>query len=153
MSPVDLLIRPFDARDQEAARRLILEGLGEHFGSIDEARNPDLIDIAASYLAPGHVFVVAQIGARLVGTGALVAAGEGVGRIVRVTVSREHRRQGIGSALVEHLVQTARHCGMTHMQVETLKDWTDAIGLYHSCGFREYEQGDVDTRMALDLCR
>jgi hypothetical protein len=29
----------------------ILNGLAEHFGSIDESRNPDLDDIEKSYLA------------------------------------------------------------------------------------------------------
>ncbi len=34
-----LTIRPFAPGDQEAARRLILEGLVEHFGFVDEALN------------------------------------------------------------------------------------------------------------------
>lgn len=151
MSPVDLLIRPFEARDQGAVRRLVLEGLGEHFGSIDASRNPDLNDIEASYLAPGHVFVIAQIGARLVGTGALIAAGAGIGRMVRISVSREHRRKGIGRALVEHLVETARHRGMTRVLVETLKEWDDAIGLYRSCGFLEYDCDSIDVHLVLEL--
>ena len=44
-------IRPFRASDQAAARSLIEEGLGEHFGCIDRNANPDLVDIAASYWA------------------------------------------------------------------------------------------------------
>jgi ribosomal protein S18 acetylase RimI-like enzyme len=151
MLPVDLLIRPFEARDQEAARRLVLEGLGEHFGWIDESRNPDLDDIAASYVASGHVFIVAGIGARLVGTGALISEDKDTGRILRVGVAREHRRQGIGKALVEHLVETARHRGMTRIIVETMKEWDDAISLYRRCGFREYDRDSIDVHMVLEL--
>jgi hypothetical protein len=66
-----LLIRPFAPADQAAARALILEGLGEHFGQIDPALNPDLAEIAAFYLARGHLFLVAEADGMLVGTGAL----------------------------------------------------------------------------------
>lgn len=41
-------VRPFETRDQVAARKLILSGLGEHFGFIDERLNPDLDDIEFS---------------------------------------------------------------------------------------------------------
>src|SRR5690349_8639040 len=76
-------IRPFQARDQQAARQLILDGLGGHFGFIDESRNPDLDDIMAHYVEPGNSFVVAQIDGSLVGTGALIAEGQYTGRLVR----------------------------------------------------------------------
>jgi hypothetical protein len=46
------LVRPFRPADQVAARALIEEGLGEHFGFIDRDANPDLDDIAASYAKP-----------------------------------------------------------------------------------------------------
>lgn len=67
-----LSIRPFQATDQEAARQVVLDGLGGHFGYIDESLNPDIDDIMASYIVPGHVFVVAEVGGNLMGTGALV---------------------------------------------------------------------------------
>lgn len=59
--------RPFEPRDQDAVRRPILTGLGEHFGWIDETRNPDLDDITAHYTELGHIFVVAEINGELVG--------------------------------------------------------------------------------------
>ena len=68
-----MLIRSFEPRDQTAARQLILAGLGEHFGWIDETCNPDLDDVTANYVEPGHVFLVAEIGGELVGTGGLIA--------------------------------------------------------------------------------
>src|SRR5579883_3043906 len=53
----DTVIRPFVPPDQQAARVLILRGLGEHFGWIDETCNPDLDDIAATYTGAGHLFL------------------------------------------------------------------------------------------------
>jgi ribosomal protein S18 acetylase RimI-like enzyme len=144
-------IRPFEAGDQEAARGLILAGLGEHFGWIDEARNPDPDDIAAHYVAPDHAFVVAQLGGELVGTGALVPEGEGTGRLVRMSVSSEHRRWGIGRALVDHLAAEARRRGYGRLLVETNNDWYDAIGLYERCGFVEYDRDAESVYLALPL--
>ena len=151
MSSSEWLIRPFEPGDQKAARELILDGLDGHFGWIAESRNPDIDDIAASYLASGHVFIVARIGACLVGTGALISEGRETGRIVRVSVAREQRRRGMGRALVEHLVETARHRGMTRIVVGTMKEWDDAIGLYRRCGFREYDRDEADVHLALKL--
>lgn len=146
-----IYLRPFEVRDQQAARALILDGLGEHFGFIDESRNPDLDDIKAHYVAPGNVFVVAQIEDRLAGTGALITEDEYTGRLVRMSVRRETRRQGIGRLLVGHLLALARERGFTRVLVETNNDWEDAIGLYRRCGFVEYDRDDVSVYLALDL--
>ena len=148
------LIRPFTPGDQSAARRLVLEGLGERWGWIDETRNPDLDDIAAHYVAPGHSFVVVERGGELIGTGALVAVGAGgevAGRIVRMSVAREHRGRGLGRALVEHLLDEARRRGYRRVLVETTREWHDAIRLYQRCGFVEYARDDEDVHLALSL--
>ncbi|MGZ3678497.1 MAG: GNAT family N-acetyltransferase, partial [Ktedonobacterales bacterium] len=100
MSSGSLSIRPFAWGDQAMVRKLILRGLGEHFGFIDEARNPDLDDISLHYLAVGNCFIVAERGDEIVGTGALVARDGNTGQIVRVSVSSACRREGIGAALV-----------------------------------------------------
>ena len=146
-----LLIRSFEPRDQSAARQLILVGLGEHFGWIDETCNPDLGDITANYIESGHVFVVAEIGGELVGTGALTTEDENRGRIVRMSVKRMHRRKGIGRALVTHLLNVARQKGFAQARVSTEHDWEEAIGLYEHCGFRECNRDDVDIHFSLAL--
>lgn len=139
-------IRPFMLQDQPIARQLILDGLGGHFGFIDETMNPDLDDIWQQYIANGDLFVVVESDGVLVGTGALVKeGGDGInGRLVRMSVHASHQRQGIGRRLVRHLCQKARECGYTQLFVETNNDWFDAIGLYESCGFREYAR-DIES--------
>lgn len=133
-----LRLRPFTFYDQAAARALILAGLGEHFGFIDESLNPDLDDIWQSYVQPGHLFLVAELDDCLVGTGALIQETPDTGRIVRLSVSQAQRRAGIGRALLEHLLQAGRERGYRQIVVETNHDWHDAIGLYRRCGFVEY---------------
>lgn len=102
-------IRAFTAADQTVARSLILEGLGERFGSIDESLTPDLNDIMATYLAAGHTFLVAEDVGALVGTAALLFEPDGATcQLVRVSVRPEARRQGTARALVETLLALAR---------------------------------------------
>lgn len=147
----DLVIRPFAAADQAAARRLILAGLGEHFGTIDESLNPDLTDIAATYLAPGHPFVLACVAGELVGTGALRLLGAQTGELVRISVSPRHRRQGIAQVVVAHLMAQARQRGLARLLVETNHDWVAAINLYRRFGFTKYERDAISVYMRLDL--
>lgn len=147
----ELTIRRFVAGDQAAVRRLILEGLGEHFGSIDETLNPDLNDIEATYGAAGDLFVVAFLGDALVGTGALIREAPGVGRLVRMSVRSSARRRGVGRALVAHLIAAARERNDRRLVLETNTDWVDAIGLYTACGFTEYARDPAEVHLALDL--
>ena len=147
----EVTIRPFTAGDQDAARRLVLAGLGEHLGVIDETRNPDLDDIAAHYIRPGHLFVLAERDGRVVGTGALVEEGPGIGRLVRMSVDRAERGRGIGRALVRYLIEAARARGHRRLLVETNDDWHDAIGLYRACGFVEEARRDGEVHFSLAL--
>ena len=141
-------IRPFAPADQIAARALILEGLREHWGWLDPSLNPDLDDITASYLTPGHVFLVAESGRALAGTGALIVDGD-MGQIVRVAVHPQWRRRGIGHALVAALLEAARARGLARVWMETNDDWLDAIGLYRRCGFQEFDRREGCVFMAL----
>jgi GNAT superfamily N-acetyltransferase len=134
----ELSIRSFEAGDQEQARWLILQGLGEHFGYIDETLNPDLEDIPHNYILAGHVFVVACMGRELVGTGALISHGEGISEMVRISTRKDYRRQGIGQAIVTYLVNVARLRGDRRIIVKTNASWHDAIHLYKRLDFVEY---------------
>ena len=66
----DVPIIAFDRSYQDSAATLINEGLGEHFGFIDETMNPDLLNIKSSY-SDGE-FLLAVEGDQLAATGALL---------------------------------------------------------------------------------
>jgi GNAT superfamily N-acetyltransferase len=138
-----MTVRSFTPADQSAARALILAGLGERFGAVDETRNPDLNDIAAHYLALGHVFLVAEVAGALVGTAALLYEPDGATcQLMRVSVRRDQRRAGIARALVTALLAEARTRGRRRVWVETDEPWSDAIALYERLGFSEYARRD-----------
>lgn len=144
-------IEEFDVKDQERVRRLILEGLGEHFGYIDVTCNPDIDDIDANYIKKGSIFAVAYLNYELVGTGALVKETEGIGRIVRMSVSKSYRKRGIGKQIVKYLISKAGENGYKKVILSTEVNWVPAISLYESCGFKEYGRNEVDLHMYRDL--
>lgn len=143
----NIRIRSFISDDQEQAKKLILSGLAEHFSAIDPALNPDLNNIYESYIAQGSLFIVAELEGTLIGAGALIAEGETIGRIVRVSVSESHRRMGVGRLLTEKLIEAASTRQFGKIVVETNEDWYDAIRLYQRCGFTEYDRCTGEVHM------
>jgi ribosomal protein S18 acetylase RimI-like enzyme len=147
----EILIRPFQPHDQDAARDLILAGLGDHFDVLDFTLNPDLQDIQGNYVDQGNCFLVVVDGNDLIGTGALIWEAPGIGRIVRMSVAANRRRQGIARKLVQELISSGRSQGYKKIVVETNDDWHGAISLYKACGFRPFDHRDGEIHMALDI--
>jgi ribosomal protein S18 acetylase RimI-like enzyme len=124
--------------DQDAARAVILTGLGEHWGFIDETLNPDVDDIAGHYPPEtADFFVVEDADGAIIGTAGLVREDEQTGRIVRMSVVNAARGRGIGKRMVAELEAAARMRGYRRLVCETTHDWTDAIALYTATGFTE----------------
>jgi GNAT superfamily N-acetyltransferase len=148
-----LVIRPFCADDQEAAKQLVQAGLGERWGWIDLTLNPDLNDIAASY-AEG-VFLVGYLGDTLVATGALMpevtADGRAALRVVRMSVRADLRGHGIGRRVLDALLDRARERDCRLIVLETTSTWTDAVRFYARYGFQLVEEKDDETHMILEL--
>lgn len=147
---LESVIRPFRSEDQAAAKELILKGLVEHWGWLDETKNPDLDDIAGSY-ADG-TFLCAWRGEELVGTGACVPEAEGIGRIVRMSVATQMRRRGMGTSILQRLCDYARAAGYRRLVLETTSTWEDVVTFYESQGFRRVGSWDGDTHFVFRLC-
>ncbi len=119
--------------DQEVVRELILDGLSEHWGHVDPNLNGDLDDIVESYV-DGRTIVVRD-SRSVLGTGTVMPRGDGVAAIVRMSVRTDQRRGGIGRAIVDELVDTARGWGVDRVVLETTSAWTDVVNFYLRCGF------------------
>jgi ribosomal protein S18 acetylase RimI-like enzyme len=142
-------IRPFVREDQASARSLILTGLSERWGTLDESRNADLRDIAGAYET--GVFLCAWEDGTLIGTGALLPRQGGVGEIVRMSVARAYRRRGVGRQIAIALLGEAGRRGFRRVILETTSTWTDAIRFYQGLGFAITHNLAGDTYLALDL--
>ncbi|MFP4395772.1 MAG: GNAT family N-acetyltransferase [Anaerolineales bacterium] len=155
-------IRPFERRDQAAAKALLLEGLAEHWGALDPTLNPDLDDIAVSYAAgcfltawqeasPSVGGSEGGAGERLVGTGAILPETVDTARVARMSVARDCRRQGIGRALLDALCAAARDAGYRRLVLETTAAWRGVIDFYQTYGFRALGVREGDMHFEMDL--
>ena len=144
-----LQIKPFQPADQPAAKTLILDGLVDHWGFLDESLNPDLGDIAASY-ADG-TFLVAWRDDEIIGTGAFKPHSAKQVEIVRMSVKNDLRRQGIGRLILDELCLRAVQAGYAEVILETTETWQDVIDFYLQYGFviTHYLDGDVYFRKEL----
>jgi len=127
-------LRLFQPSDQEPVKRLILNGLVEHWGFEDPTKNPDLDNIKKSY--KNSTFLIAQNGDQIIGCGALVPRDEGTAEIVRMSVQKDYRRRGVGTSILASLVDAARENGYLRVILETTSSWTNVISFYLNFGFK-----------------
>ena len=147
---MSLLVRCFHSRDQRECRQVILDGLAEHFGFIDESRNPDLADINKAYIAVGNEFYVAECDGDIIGTVGLLFEPEHV-RIVRMSVGKSHRKQGVATALLKTCIAAAKAHNLPEIVAFTEPHWSDAVGFYKASGFEQFGRDDEDIHLRLSL--
>lgn len=116
---------------------------------MDENKNKDLDDIAASYV--DGVFLVAWHGDQVIGTGAFKPRPGGQIEIVRMSVRRDWRRRGVGRQILDALCCRAVRAGYRVAILETTATWQGVIDFYRAYGFAitHYTNGDVWFRMPL----
>jgi len=110
--------------------------LGEH-GSLRVARRGELLD------SSDHPALLARVGDELVGVATYVVDGDACELL---TLHAQHRYAGVGTALVEAVVDVARQAGCRRLWVVTTNDNVDAVRFYQRRGFRltELRPGAVD---------
>ena len=154
MQEIKIMSGQFTARelrpdDQVAARSLILEGLGERWGWIDENANPDLNDIISSY--QNGFFVTVWAEGVLIGTGGISPEGNGGYRVSRMSVKTQLRGAGIGEAILDFLVTWAIGQTAERIVLETTSEWHDAVRFYRNYGFEVIGDDGANTHFELSL--
>lgn len=145
----DFIIREFYDNDEHKVKKLILQGMKEHWGWIDENANPDIENISRS--CGSKNFFTAWAGQILVGTGGLIAESDTVVRIARMAVDNSFRRTGIGTQILNHLISVAKQRGFREVVLETTDNWEDAINFYKKNGFIavQHREGNIHFSMKL----
>ena len=140
-----IVIRPFRPTDQAQTRKLILAGLKEHWGTLDPAFNQDLKNITENYANAIFLVVEDSKTQHIVGSGALVPRGGGVAEVVRMSVTKALRRSGLGTRILQSLIDQARALGLQRVVLETTETWHEVIAFYLRFGFRitHHHEGDV----------
>lgn len=89
--------------------------------------------LAALLTRDPRALVVAELGGAVVGS--VIAGWDGWrGNVYRLAVSPEHRRNGIGSALVREAERRLRDRGASRMSAIVVDDDPAAIGFWHASG-------------------
>jgi putative acetyltransferase len=87
--------------------------------------------------APGVSVWSAWRGNRIAGIGALKRHGDGTGEIKSMRTHPDFLRQGVGVALLRHIIGTARGEGLSRLSLETGSGpaFDPALALYRRYGF------------------
>ncbi|XP_021047031.1 N-acetyltransferase 8 [Mus pahari] len=118
---------------------------------VSKCLHTDMADITKSYLSVrGSGFWVAESGGQVVGTvGARPVKDPPLGRkqlqLFRLSVSSQHRGQGIAKALVRTVLQFARDQDYGDVVLETGLLQRGAVTLYYSMGFQKTGESFMDT--------
>jgi ribosomal-protein-alanine N-acetyltransferase len=85
-------------------------------------------------LRAGYYCCVAEIDQIVIGYG-IMSTGAGEAHVLNLCVDNQYRFRGIGSQLLEHLLEFARSLGVSDVFLEVRPSNTIAIRLYQSRGF------------------
>lgn len=142
-------IHPMQITAVAKIKSLIVAGLAERWGEYDAHFNEDVEDFANFY-KNSVVLVAKQLG-ETVGVGILQPVDIDSAQIVRMYVSKNLRRNGIGALVLTNLIATARQHGLKQIVLETTATWQSAVSFYKKHGFVPLHiQGD-DQYFNLDL--
>ncbi len=100
-------------------------------------------------LGEGVDVIAAQDGG-ILGHATLVSDGNGEYELA-IFVHQDHRRQGIGSAMLGVLLGAAADAGIEYVWLSVERWNTGAIKLYESVGFETCDSGSFELEMALRL--
>jgi RimJ/RimL family protein N-acetyltransferase len=101
----------------------------------------------------GTFLVILDDDNNVVGTGALTQFNNTTGEIKRITLLAEHRGHGLGTELVEALLDKARKLGYSSVVLEVFyPDYQQAaIQVYKKLGFKEVPHYRIGTAAGLSL--
>ncbi|MBQ0904237.1 helix-turn-helix domain-containing GNAT family N-acetyltransferase [Micromonospora sp. U21] len=90
-------------------------------------------------IPPAGVFLLATLNSKPVGCGAVKLHPDAPAEIKRVWVADTVRGLGMGRRILSDLERYAAERGRTSVRLDTNRNLTEAIAMYHSAGYREIE--------------
>jgi ribosomal protein S18 acetylase RimI-like enzyme len=146
-----LVIEEVSEETQEQAKYIVLSGLEESFGFLDDSFNKDLNEIYRIYIDAGNLFLIGKLQSEVICTGALIQEEVNIGRIVRMSVLKNYRGRGYARRILEEIEREAFNKGFNKIVLETTSSWNDAISFYKSHGYKEYDRNEFEIHMIKDL--
>lgn len=127
------------AADLASARRLFREYVEQLDFALDfQGVEEELQDLPGPYATPDGAILLAISDDSAIGVVAVQPLDDdGVCEMKRLYVVPKHRGCGVGRALGEAILETARTLGYNTMRLDTVASMTPARALYRSLGFEE----------------
>lgn len=139
----DWTIRPFQAGDAPAVRRLIEAIWHEHFHGHPDSFVRDFVysrlsdvDDAEIVYADRALFLCAIAEGAIIGTGAIKHLDDRECEMVRMFVAPACRNRGIARAVADRLISFARMAGYDRIRLSSNTALTASHRLYESMGFQ-----------------
>ena len=132
-----MIVKITDKDTKRNIARKVLEALDQWF-EVEESREKFIAESA------GQTFIAAEENGEYVGFLCLKQTGNATVELAVMGVLKEYHRRGIGKALFEEAVKTAKAEGHSFMQVKTVRmgmydDYDRKNLFYISCGFKVLE--------------
>ena len=141
-------LRPATNADCKKVTDLVYNVLREYDLKPDpQSTDTDLKDIERYYFERGGTFVVLEDrDGSIVGAYGLYLIDRQTCELRKMYLHRSYRARGLGKLLLEKALSQARELGFTKVVLETASVLKEAIGLYKSYGFVEYEAEHLSSR-------
>jgi len=141
-------LRPADNKDCKNITRLVYGVLEEYGLKPDPGQtDADIKDIESSYFDRGGIFLVLEArDGSIVGAYGLYPVDGQTCELRKMYLDKAHRGKGLGRLLLEDALSQARRLGFERMILETASVLKEAIALYKSYGFAEYNPPHMSSR-------
>jgi DNA-binding MarR family transcriptional regulator/GNAT superfamily N-acetyltransferase len=144
MAEVERLIRAaaievrVEPPSSAVARRCLSAYFRELEARFEEGFDPVKNPASEEEMTPPRGFlVVARLGGRAVGCGALIKLGNGVGEVKRMWTAPAARGRGVARSVLHKLEALAREAGLETIRLDTNRVLLEAIAMYRREGYRE----------------
>ena len=141
-------LRPANNKDCEKITELVYSILKEYNLKPDPAcTDADIEDIEQSYFERGGTFcVLEEKDGSIIGAYGLYPVDRKTCELRKMYLHSSYRGKGLGKLLLEEALSKARQIGFEKMALETASVLKEAISLYKSYGFNEYEPEHLSSR-------
>ena len=135
-------------RDCDNIAGLVDSILREYDLKLDPAcTDADIKDIESSYFVRGGTFIVLEAeDGSIIGAYGLYQVDEHKCELRKMYLQKAHRGKGLGKLLLEDALSKARQLGFERMVLETASVLKEAIALYKSYGFVQYNPQHMSSR-------
>jgi putative acetyltransferase len=141
-------LRPARNKDCQDVARLVYGTLKEYGLKPDPTcTDADIKDIESFYFGRGGTFFVLEAkDGSIIGAYGLYPIDKKTCELRKMYLHKAYRGKGLGKFLLEDALSQATQLGFERMVLETASVLKEAITLYKSCGFVQYEPPHMSNR-------